>query len=60
VLFQLYIYLNPRTKLRKGLIFYYKTSGITCSRKHIDANHSKKINYFDEEINFTIRGSLER
>jgi hypothetical protein len=40
----IYIYIcNLRKKLRKGLIFYYKTSGITCLRKHIDANHSIEL-----------------
>jgi len=39
----IYIFFNPRKKLRKGLIFYYKTSGITCLRKHIDANHSIEL-----------------
>jgi hypothetical protein len=39
-----YIYFfNPRKKLRKSLIFYYKTSGITCLRKNIDANHSIEL-----------------
>jgi hypothetical protein len=33
---------NQKTKLKKSLISYYKTSGITYLRKHIDANHSKK------------------
>jgi hypothetical protein len=45
---------NLRKKLRKGLIFYYKTSGITCLRKHIDANHSiellKKTNWWRNEL----------
>jgi hypothetical protein len=30
---------NTRTKLKKGLISYYKTSEITCLRKHVDAYH---------------------
>ncbi len=32
--------------LRKGLLSYYKRSGITCLQKHLDAKHSiiyKKI-----------------
>jgi hypothetical protein len=31
--------LNPKKELRRGLISYYKTSGITCLHKHLDADH---------------------
>jgi hypothetical protein len=31
--------LNPKNKLRKGLISYYKTNGITCLQKHLDVDH---------------------
>jgi len=30
---------NPKTKLKKGIIFYQKTNGITCVTKHVHANH---------------------
>jgi ribosomal protein L16 Arg81 hydroxylase len=33
------IRINPRTQVRKGLISYYKTNGITSLKKHVDANH---------------------
>jgi hypothetical protein len=29
---------NWKNKSKKGLISYFKTSGITCLRKHVDAN----------------------
>ncbi len=45
---------NQKTKLKKSLISYYKTSGITYLRKYIDANHSKKIKTFQEEVNFAM------
>ncbi len=31
---------NPRTKERKGLMTYYKTYGITISKKNVDVDHS--------------------
>jgi hypothetical protein len=37
-------FFNPRTKLRKGLIYYYKKSGITCLKKHVD--HFKILIFF--------------
>jgi len=49
---------NPKTKLRKGLIFYYKTSGITYLRKDVDENHSKNSNFFKGEMKSTMKGSL--
>jgi len=49
---------NPRTKLRKGLIYYYKRSGITCLKKHVD--HFKILNFFEEEVNYATRESLKR
>jgi hypothetical protein len=30
---------NPRTKLKKGLISYYKTNRILTLKKHVDAEH---------------------
>jgi hypothetical protein len=33
-------FLHWNNKLKKGLISYFKTSGITCLKKHVDANHS--------------------
>ncbi len=38
--FQPIVYMNSRKRLRKGLVTYYKTSGITCLQKHLDVNHS--------------------
>jgi hypothetical protein len=45
--------------LRKHLISYYKTSGITCLQKH-DAYHLKILIKFEEEVNFVMGGSLEK
>jgi len=42
---------TPRTKLRKGLISYYKTNGISTLKKHVDAEHHLLANKLDEEMN---------
>ncbi len=54
----LVFFFNPKTKLRKGLIFYYKTSGITYLRKDVDENHSKNSNFFKGAMKSTMKGSL--
>jgi len=40
---------NPRTKLRKGLIYYY-----------IKSEKFKILNFFEEEVNYATRKSLKR
>jgi hypothetical protein len=45
-------------KLRKGLMFYYKISGITYLRKHVDENHSKNFNSFEREVKSIMKGNL--
>jgi hypothetical protein len=42
---------NPRTKLKKGLISYYKTSGISTLKKHVNVEHHQLANKLDEEMN---------
>jgi hypothetical protein len=51
---------NQKTKLKKSLISYYKTSGITYLRKHIDANHSKNKLKIQQEVNFAMVESFKR
>jgi len=48
---------NSRTKLKKSLIPYYKTSGITCLKIHVDANHLEILRNFEEGINSIMRGN---
>jgi len=36
---ELVIKINSKTQARKGLIFYYKTNGITSQKKHVDVEH---------------------
>jgi hypothetical protein len=38
--FNLIFYFNPITKLKKGLISYYKINEISYLIKHVDVNHS--------------------
>ncbi len=40
--------MNLRKQLKKGLVTYYKTSGITHLQKHLDANHSAIDKKFQE------------
>jgi hypothetical protein len=51
---------NKIIKSRKGLIFYYKTSEITCLKNHVDANHVILYKIFEEEVNSFLKGSVER
>jgi hypothetical protein len=44
----------------KSVITYFKTSGITCLRKHVDVDHSKILRTFKEEVNSTMKKSLEK
>ncbi len=51
---------NLRTKLRKGLISYYKTIGISSLEKHVDAEHGLLAKKLDEEVNNAVRIEVER
>jgi hypothetical protein len=62
VLFQDYMFsFNSRTKLKKGLISYYKTCGITYLKIHVDANQLEILRiFFGKEINSVVRGKLKK
>jgi hypothetical protein len=49
--FQPVIFVNSRKQLKKGLITYYKTSGITCLYKHLDVDNLVIYKKFQEKIN---------
>ncbi len=51
---------NPRTKLPKGLISYYKINGIFALKKHVDAKHNLLAKKLDEEVNSLVRTQGER
>jgi hypothetical protein len=52
--------INPRTQVRKGLIFYYKTNGIISLKKHVDVDHSVIAQMFEEEVNNILKRSEEK
>ncbi len=51
---------NLITKLRKGLISYYKTNGILTLKKHVDAKHNLLAKKLDEEVNNVVRVEIEK
>jgi hypothetical protein len=51
---------NPRTKLRKKLISYYKTNGILALKKHVDAKHDLLEKTLDEEVNSSKRIQVKK
>jgi hypothetical protein len=57
---KLVIGINPRTQVRKGLIFYYKTNGIISLKKHVDVDHSVIAQMFEEEVNNLLKRSEEK
>jgi hypothetical protein len=42
--------LNPRKQLKKGLISYYKTNGITCLRKDVDRDHFTILDFLKRKL----------
>ncbi len=54
------VYMNSRKQLRKGLVTYYKTSGITCLQKHLDVDHSTIYNGFQKEMNNQGKENVKR
>ncbi len=54
------VFVNSRKQLRKGLVTYYKTSGITCLQKHLNVDDSTIYEGFQEEINNQRKKNVER
>ncbi len=42
------------------MITYYKTSGITCLKKHLDVNHLAIYKRFQEKFNFQGKENVEK
>jgi hypothetical protein len=42
---------NQRTRLKKGLVFYFKNNGLIALKKHLNANHGLSAKKFEEEMN---------
>jgi hypothetical protein len=51
--------LEPKRKLKKSLVSYFKSNGITTLKKHVDANHKLIVKNFEEEAN-NLKSPLER
>jgi hypothetical protein len=51
---------NPRIKERKSLITYYKTFGITISKKSVNVDHPIIANKIERKINNVIIENVER
>jgi hypothetical protein len=58
--FKLVISMNSRKQLRKGLLTYYKTSGMTYLQKHLNANHFVIYKRFQKEINNQRKENVEK
>lgn len=47
--------------MRKGLVFYFKSNGITTLRKHtLDVDHRLIAKNFEEEVNNVIKSPMEK
>jgi hypothetical protein len=58
--YKTHVLYNPRTKLRKGLISYYKTNGISTLKKHVDVEHNLLAKKLNEEVNSLMRSQVEK
>ncbi len=54
------IVFNHGRRLRKGLVFYFKSNGIIALRKHVNANHGLFIETFENELNDNMKSSMKR
>jgi Fe-S cluster biosynthesis and repair protein YggX len=52
--------LRQRTKLRKRLVSYFKSSGITTLKKYVNQNHFLIPNILGENLNNNIKTLVER
>jgi hypothetical protein len=53
----LVIGINPITQMRKGLISYYETNGITSFKKHTDIDHSFIATMFVKKVNSLLKST---
>ncbi len=58
--YKTHVLYNPRKKLRKRLISYYKTNGIPTLKKHVDVEHNLLAIFFNEEVNSLVRSQVEK
>ncbi len=58
--YKTHVLYNPRTKLRKGLISYYKINGISTLKKHVGVEHNLLAKKLNEEVNNSLRSQVEK
>ncbi len=51
--------LEPRTKLKKTLVSYFKSNGITTLKKHMDVDHGLIVKKIKEKMN-NMKSPLEK
>jgi hypothetical protein len=51
---------NLRTQVKKRLIFYYKTNGITTLQKHVDVDHIVIAKRIEKEVNSLLKEIEEK
>lgn len=51
---------NPRTKLKMGLILYFKKNEIIPLKKHVNVEQSIIYKKFEKEINHPLNGSVDK
>jgi hypothetical protein len=54
-----YAILEPRTKLRKNLVSYFKNNGITTLKRHMNVDHGLIVKKIKEKMN-NMKSPLER
>jgi hypothetical protein len=60
LLYQTNNHKNPRTKLKIGLILYFKKHEIIPLKKHVNVEHSAIYKKFEDEINNPLNGSVNK
>jgi hypothetical protein len=51
---------NPKTQLRRKLILYFKTNGMTSLKEHVDADHGLVAKVFEKQVNSLLKGKEEK
>jgi len=52
--------INPRTQLRRRLILYFKTNGITFLKEHMDIDIGLVAIVFEKQVNNLLKGKGEK
>jgi hypothetical protein len=52
--------INPRTQLRRRLILYLKTNGMTFLKEHMDVDIGLVATVFEKQVNNLLKGKEEK